>query len=147
AVPFAVWMIWRNRDDWSACPVGLWRPGLFAVAGCALVWMLGRLAGVASLEQFGAVALIPSTMAVLTGLPMVAALAFPLAFLFFAVPVGEFLTPIMMDYTADATVAALQWTGIPVYREGLHFTVPSGRWSVVEACSGLRYLIASLALG
>jgi EpsI family protein len=36
---------------------------------------------------------------------------------------------------------------VPVYREGLHFMVPTGRWSVVEACSGLRYLIASLALG
>src|SRR5690606_32354628 len=35
----------------------------------------------------------------------------------------------------------------PVFREGLHFTLPTGRWSVVEACSGLRYLIASLALG
>jgi exosortase A len=147
AVPFAAWMMWRNRSDWSVCRPGLWWPGLLVVAGCMLLWILGRLAGVASLEEFGAVALIPAAMAVLTGVPVVSALAFPLAFLFFAVPVGDFLTPLMMDYTADATVAALQWTGVPVYREGLHFTVPSGRWSVVEACSGLRYLIASLALG
>lgn len=27
------------------------------------------------------------------------------------------------------------------------FTIPSGNWSVVEACSGLRYLIAALTLG
>jgi EpsI family protein len=38
-------------------------------------------------------------------------------------------------------------SGIPVYREGLDFVVPSGRWSVVEACSGVRYLIASLTVG
>src|SRR5262249_35737350 len=27
------------------------------------------------------------------------------------------------------------------------FLIPSGRWSVVEACSGIRYLIASLVVG
>ena len=38
-------------------------------------------------------------------------------------------------------------TGIPVYREGLQFVIPSGTWSVVEACSGIRYLIASFTVG
>ncbi|MDP1532108.1 MAG: EpsI family protein, partial [Rubrivivax sp.] len=34
-----------------------------------------------------------------------------------------------------------------VYREGLQFIIPSGKWSVVEACSGVRYLIASFMVG
>ena len=38
-------------------------------------------------------------------------------------------------------------SGVPVYREGLFFSLPTGHWSVVEACSGIRYLIASLTLG
>ena len=42
---------------------------------------------------------------------------------------------------------ALRASGIPVYREGLQFVIPSGNWSVVEACSGVRYLIASLTVG
>jgi EpsI family protein len=42
---------------------------------------------------------------------------------------------------------ALRLTGIPVYREGLHFVIPSGNWSVIEACSGVRYLIASVMTG
>ncbi|MBN9460780.1 MAG: exosortase A [Burkholderiales bacterium] len=147
ALPCAAWMIWRRRQDWAALPQRAWWPALAAVAGCGLLWLAGRLGGVASLEQIAAVALIPSAVLLLSGPAVVRALAFPLAFVFFAVPVGDFLTPIMMDYTADATVTALRWTGVPVYREGLHFMVPTGRWSVVEACSGLRYLIASLALG
>ena len=72
---------------------------------------------------------------------------FPLAFMLFAVPVGEFLVPPMMEFTADFTVAAIRLTGIPVFREGLFFTLPTGAWSVVEACSGVRYIIASLTLG
>src|SRR4029077_2223580 len=38
-------------------------------------------------------------------------------------------------------------SGVPVYREANHFSIPSGRWSVVEACSGIRYIIASVMVG
>jgi EpsI family protein len=72
---------------------------------------------------------------------------FPLAFLLFAVPFGEFLMPRLMQWTADFTVMGLRFSGVPVYREGLWFVIPSGSWSVVEACSGMRYLIASSMLG
>jgi exosortase A len=147
ALPCAAWMIWRRREDWAQVEQRTWWPGLAALLGCGALWLAGRLGGVASLEELAAVAAIPATLLLLAGPSIVRALAFPLAFLFFAVPIGEFLTPIMMNYTADATVMALRWSGVPVYREGLHFMVPTGRWSVVEACSGLRYLIASLALG
>ncbi|MCD6680947.1 MAG: exosortase A [Burkholderiaceae bacterium] len=147
ALPCAAWMLWRRRSDWQALPQRPWWPATFALFACGLIWLVGRLGGVSSLEQFGTVGIIPATMLLLVGPAITRAIAFPLAFLFFAVPVGEFLTPIMMDYTADATVAAVRWSGVPVFREGLHFSLPSGRWSVVEACSGLRYLIASLALG
>jgi EpsI family protein len=41
----------------------------------------------------------------------------------------------------------VQVTGIPVYREGTFFQLPTGNWSVVEGCSGVRYLIASVVLG
>ena len=72
---------------------------------------------------------------------------FPLAFLFFAVPFGEALVPKLMDWTADFTVAAVKLSGVPVYREGTHFVIPSGQWSVIEACSGIKFLIASLMGG
>jgi EpsI family protein len=52
-----------------------------------------------------------------------------------------------MEWTATMTVLGLRASGIPVYQEGLQFVIPSGRWSVVEACSGVRYLIASLTVG
>jgi EpsI family protein len=74
-------------------------------------------------------------------------LSFPLLFLFFAVPFGEALVPRLMDWTADFTVAALRLSGVPVYREGMHFVIPTGQWSVIEACSGIKFLIASFMAG
>jgi EpsI family protein len=38
-------------------------------------------------------------------------------------------------------------TGVPVFREGQHFVIPSGSWSVIDECSGVRYLMASFMVG
>jgi EpsI family protein len=74
-------------------------------------------------------------------------LAFPLGYLFLVVPVGQALVPALMEFTADFTVAAIRLSGIPVYREGLYFSLPSGDFEVAKACSGIRYLMASIASG
>lgn len=74
-------------------------------------------------------------------------LAFPLLFLYFIVPFGEFAVPYLQEWTADVTILALRLTGIPVFREGMQFVIPTGTWSVVEACSGFRYLIACFMVG
>lgn len=145
--PIALWMIWRQRDrlDPSAArPAPLWLVPMFAA--CVL-WLLGHLAGVAAAAQFAAVALLIMAVPAVLGHAVARQLTFPLLFLLFSVPIGDFLVEPMMQGTADFTVLALRLTGIPVYREGLQFVIPSGNWSVVEACSGVRYLIASFMVG
>lgn len=143
----SAWLAWRLRHGVARVVVQPWWPalGLVAVAGGA--WLLGELAEVNALRQFALVAMIILAVPAIAGREVALQLAFPLAFLLFAVPFGEFLLPRLMDWTAAFTVAALRLTGIPVYREGLNFVIPSGQWSVVEACSGVRYLIASIVVG
>lgn len=113
----------------------------------SLLWVAGELVDVTSVRQFAAVLMIPALFWLVLGNTITWRLQFPLAYLLFAVPFGEFMVPPLMAFTADFTVTAVQLTGVPVYREGLFFELPSGRWSVIEACSGVRYLIASVALG
>ena len=145
--PISAWLIWRKREELRQRPVQPFYPGLFILAGLGLTWLLGYLAGVVVVQQYSLMIMIPVIVAAALGLKVAYVLAFPLAFLMLAVPFGEILLPPLMEFTANFTIFALQLTGIPVYREGLYFTVPSGNWSVVEACSGLRYLIASFTLG
>jgi exosortase A len=145
--PISAWMIWQRRHAVAALDL---RPDFRALPMLALAgfgWLLGQMAGAGVVQQFGIVLMIPLVVWAILGYPAVRTLAFPLFFLLFAVPFGEFLESPLMEYTADFTVAALKLTGIPVYREGLFFMIPSGSWSVVEACGGLRYLIASLTVG
>ena len=145
--PIVLWMVWRRRETLATIQP---RPALWVLlpmAAVALLWLLAELASVNAATQFALVAMLVLSVPLVFGLQVARALTFPLMFLFFAVPVGEFMVPIMMEWTADFTVAALQFTGIPVFREGLQFIIPSGSWSVVEACSGVRYLIASFMVG
>lgn len=145
--PIALWLIWRRRHE-----LALMQPGpnflfLLPMAVMGLGWLLGELVSTNSVTQLMAVAMIVLAVPAVLGARVAAHIAFPLGFLFFCVPIGEFLMPLLMERTADFTVMALRLSGIPVYREGLQFVIPSGNWSVVEACSGVRYLIASLMVG
>jgi len=145
--PISLWLIWRRRDRLATITPAALPWVLLPMAGAALVWLLGDLAGVNSVTQLAATALLVLAVPAVLGGNVARELTFPLCFLFFMVPIGEFLLPTLMTWTADFTVMALTFFGIPVYREGFQFVIPSGTWSVVEACSGVRYLIASFMVG
>ncbi|MCV2355489.1 exosortase A [Paucibacter sp. B2R-40] len=145
--PISMWLIWRQRKvlaNLIPSPSGWF---CLPLAAMALLWLLGDLAAVNSATQLALTAMLVLVVPAALGWPVARSIAFPLGFLFFAVPIGEFMTPQLMEWTADFTVAAVRASGIPVFREGQQFVIPSGNWSVVEACSGIRYLMASVMVG
>ena len=146
-VPISAWLIWKNRyENSQQLPwPNLW--GLPVIALVGFGWLMARLAGAGVVQQYALVLMIPLLVWTILGTKVVKTLCFPLCFLLLAVSFGDFLLPPLMEGTAEFTIFALKLSGIPVYREGLFFNIPSGNWSVVEACSGLRYLIASFTLG
>lgn len=146
-LPIALWLTWRMRHDLAAVPTAPdWRALLFIVP-FALGWLAARVGGALVVEQYMLVSILIATVWLLFGPAMLRAAAFPLGYLLLMVPAGEALIPPLIEFTADFTVGAVQLIGIPVHREGTFFSLPSGDWSVVEGCSGLRYLIASFTLG
>jgi exosortase A len=146
-VPMTLILVWMKRREVAALAP---RPdilGFLLLAAAGFAWLAAEAAQVQVLMQYAVVAMVPAAVLAVAGRRVAWALAFPLAFLLLAVPFGEAFLPRLMEWTADFTVAALRTTGIPVYREGTFFAIPSGHWSVAEACSGLRYLIASVTIG
>jgi exosortase A len=143
----SVWLAWRQRASLALAKA---RPAPWiavAVAVAGFVWLLGELAQANGVRQFTLVSLVVLAIPTIAGIDIARRLVVPLAFLFFAVPFGDFLLPQLMEWTASFTVLAVKASGVPVYREGLFFVIPSGRWSIVEGCSGVRYLIASVVVG
>jgi exosortase A len=146
-VPIFLFLVWRCRARLAAIEPQPFLPALVLVAALGALWLLGELASVLVVPQFAITLLIPAVLWAGFGTEFVRVLAFPLAFLLFAVPFGEAFVPKMMDWTADFTVFAIRLSGVPIFREGNRFMIPTGAWSVVEACSGIRYLIASMVVG
>jgi exosortase A len=145
--PISAYLIWTRRREVLRIQPNPSAAGILSLIALGLLWLIGTSVEALVVSQYALVAMVPAIVWSVLGYRVISALLFPLLFLLFAVPVGDFLIAPMMNFTADFTVTALRITGIPVFREGNFFTVPSGNWSVVEACSGLRYLIASLTLG
>lgn len=145
--PISAWLIWRQRAQLAPLQPQPQPWLLLGLGVAAAAWLLADLVNVNSASQLAWMTMLVLSVPAVLGLEVASTILFPLLFLFFAVPVGEFLLPVMMEWTANFTVYALRLSGIPVYREGLQFVIPSGNWSVVEACSGVRYLIASFMVG
>ena len=145
--PISLWLIWRERHHLALLQPRPTYLLILPLACLVFCWLIGQLTAVNALTQFSVIGIIGLATMSLVGLSISKQLAFPLFFLFFSVPIGDFLLPRLMEWTADFTVLALRLSGIPVFREGQNFVIPSGNWSVVEACSGIRYLIASLTVG
>ena len=146
-LPISAWLIWRRRANFLVYPPTPYWPALLLLALAGAGWLLARLGEVQVVAQYAFVAMLPIIALALLGRRLAGSLAFPLLFLLFAVPFGEVFIEPLISFTADFTVWALQMVGIPVLRNGTRFEIPSGSWSVVTACSGVRYLISSVTIG
>ena len=113
-VPFiTLWLIWRIRHSLA---VHVPRPSPSAwilMLGAAALWLAGDLVAVNAVTHFSLVLLLVLAVPSILGWSVAVAMAFPLGFLFFAVPIGDFMLPYFMEWTADFTVLALRATGVP----------------------------------
>jgi exosortase A len=145
--PISILLIWRKRRVLSKIipqPQAKALAGLFCIV---ILWLMGEFAGALVVKQFAVVAMVPALTWLVLGNQVLRVLVFPLSYLFFSIPTLEFLVPVLQDFTAEFTVKALKVLEIPVFWEGRFFYIPTGSFEVAEACSGIRYLIACIALG
>ncbi len=146
-VPLSAYLIWRRRfvvEPVMPMPMYV---GLIPLAAACLAWTIGDLAGLQFVKQFALVGMVPAILLTVLGWEVVRRLAFPLFFLIFAVPFGDFLIAPLQDLTAVFSVRMLQWAGVPVYIDGLLIHIPTGSFIVAEACAGVRYLVVMGPLG
>jgi exosortase A len=145
--PISLYLIWRKRQYIAATTLTPGYAALPLLFSLVLAWYFANAVAVNVVSQLAVVLMLPVLVWLSCGWSMLKLLRFPLAYLLFAVPMGDNLVPLLQNITADITVIALQFTQIPVYRDGLYLATPTGLFLVAEACSGIRYLIASVALG
>jgi exosortase len=63
------------------------------------------------------------------------------------VPFGDEIVPALQAITAEMAVALTHVSGIPATIDGVFIDTPAGLFEVAEACSGVKFLVAMVALG
>ena len=145
--PILAWLVWQRRSELAQLTPSAWWPPLAAVALGAFAWLLGDAAGLALARHAGLVLMLQGAIAACLGKAVVRGLAFPLFFMVFLVPAGEEIVPLMQTLTADIAMLLLGWTGVPAHIEGVFITTTTGYFEVAEACAGVKFLIAMVAIG
>mgnify|MGYP004701584205 CR=1 FL=1 len=147
AVPFIIaWLLATSPQQLQGGPAADWRLSLLLLP-VLLFWIIGYATDIAAVGQLSAVLALQAILISWLGLPLAKQLKFPIFYLIFLLPFGEELHPLLQNITADLTMIFLNLSQIPAFREGLYITTPVGNFEVAVACSGLRFLIASLAIG
>ena len=112
-----------------------------------MVWLAGAAAGINLASQLGAVLMLQAAVATLLGPRVAAGLLFPLGYMLFLVPFGDEMVPALQAITADLAVALTHASGVPAVLDGVFIDTPAGLFEVAEACSGVKFLVAMVALG
>jgi exosortase A len=141
------WLIHQRWLQLAQLRSVVWWPGLVAIGLALLIWTMGAVSGLNLLRQVGAVALLPAFASLLLGPRLTAALGFPLAYMAFLVPFGDELVPPLQMITAWLTIQLTHLSGVPAVVDGVFIDTPVGLFEVAEACSGVKFLIAMIALG
>ena len=145
--PVIGWLIWQRSGEVRRIAPTAWWPGLLLVTGGAGSWFVGDIAGVAFARHLGLVVMLQGAVVAVLGPRVSRALLFPLAYLVFLVPFGEFLDAPLQIVTRDIAVPLLHLFGVPAVIDGVLITTPTGYFEVAEACSGAKFVIAMIAYG
>lgn len=145
--PIIAWLVWIRREEVAeVAPRGSW-PGLAAVALALALWLAGRYSELNLLAHAGAVAMLPAAVLTLLGPRVAALLALPLGFAVFLVPFGDEIVPPLQYLTAEMAIALTHMVGVTARIDGIYIHTPAGLFIVAEACAGVHFLIAMVALG
>ncbi len=145
--PILAWLVRQRWPELAKLAPQAWWPGLLLLAGGLLGWLGGTAAGINTASQLSAVVMLQGAVAALLGPRVVAGLLFPLAYMFFLVPFGDEIVPALQAITAEMAVALTHASGVPAVIDGVFIDTPAGLFEVAEACSGVKFLVAMIALG
>jgi exosortase A len=146
-LPILGWLVIQRKDALVVLKPKSYWPALLYVAAGSFGWLVGDAAGLGVARQLGLLMMLQGSVVAVLGLNVARGLLFPLFYMLFLLPVGEEAVPALQTLTAKMCMIMLDWANIPAQINGIFITTPTGYFKVAEACSGVKFLIAMIALG
>ncbi|HEU0225984.1 MAG TPA: exosortase A [Steroidobacteraceae bacterium] len=142
----ASWLVYRERGRIAAA-AGAAAPRFLAAAAVGSVaWAVAWNAGLQVVHFLIWPAVLWSALAAALGPQAGRVLLLPVAFIYFAMPVWDVLTPVLQLATVHANQVLAALVNMPVIIEDTYVHIPQGSFEIAGGCSGLNYLIVGLAI-
>ncbi len=151
AYPLLLWflVLLYKAGPLEVSPQKPWVNTLLAIAlVCASVtWFLFNTIQIKILEQFMLLPILFLSLAFVFGVKTLWRLRFLLLMPIFALPIWDYLNNGLVQLASYVVGEMVRVIRIPALIDGSSIFIPAGHIMIADGCSGLRYLIISLALG
>lgn len=147
---FSGYVFWRDRKKWASIEPSPNNWGLLVMLGAVVLLLFGSLAAELFTSRVSLLLLLGGIVLFLAGTKFLRAMSFPLAFLLLMIPIPEIIYnqitfPLQLLASRLGTYC-LELANVPVLRDGNILTLSNYSLEVVEACSGIRSLMALISL-
>lgn len=148
----SLFLIWQARHRLAATDITSSWWGLLLISMGVVLYGVGELAALFVILHISLWLMIVGLVISLTGIQGARIIAFPLTYLLTSIPLPGFLyaglSSQLQLWSSALGVGVLQLVGVTAFREGNVIDLGPVQLQVVEACSGIRYLLplTSLAL-
>lgn len=138
---YFLWLRWPEVRVLQPRPSAL---GLLYALPFGALWLFAAATQLAIGAQVAAVGMLQAVFLAVLGWPVCRRLLFPLLLLWLMVPVGDLLVPRLMELTTALTIAGLHLAGMPATADGNLLVAGGARYSIIQECSGLDFLLGNL---
>lgn len=142
-VAISVWLLWRAKPTSAPLKPELRVLPLLIVASMA--WLLAYRASVEIGHQLLLPWILWAGAYAAFGRELARRALFPVAYLYFAIPIWTFGNAVLQELTVQAVRWMLMLTSIEAHVAGNFVHIASGVFEIAGGCSGLHYFIVSLA--
>ena len=142
----ALWLIYRDRKRLAAAPIRPAPLALIALALLSALWVWAWRAVIQEAHLMLLPLLLFAAIVAAFGWRVARVLAFPVGYLYFAMPMWTDINGIVQTLSAKMTGVLIWITGLPAYVRGDFVHLPGGTIEIAQTCSGLHALIVGLAL-
>ncbi|WOI52044.1 exosortase/archaeosortase family protein [Parvularcula sp. LCG005] len=133
---------WRRGETFAPWPLAF-----TGLVGGALLYATGAAVELRLFQHAGIAVSIISVLAGTLGHSFSLHHRFALLFLLFMVPIGDGLLPILQQMTARGIMLVIGPFNVPAVRFDTLIRTEAGDFEVIEACAGLKLLVATIVSG
>jgi exosortase B len=151
-VAILIWLLWRTGTPALPPPrAGALAAGWLLLLSALALYVAGHVVGIPFLHVTALMPAAAGLLLIVGGGAAVRAYWFPLLFLFFLIPLPDFMLEAMTgplkNKVSFMTEFILSLAGYPIARDGVVLSIGQYQLLVADACSGLNSIFSLTAMG